>query len=74
VEEQGATTQEISRNIQQAAKGTELVSSNIRDVQRGATDTGSSSAKVLLAAQSLSLESNRLKQKVDLFLNTVRAA
>ncbi len=74
VEEQGAATQEISRNIQQAARGTELVSSNIGDVQRGATETGSASTQVLSAAQSLSMESNRLKQQVDRFLGTVRAA
>jgi len=74
VEEQGAATQEISRNIQQAAQGTELVSSNISDVQRGASETGSASTQVLSAAQSLSLESNRLKQQVDRFLVTVRAA
>jgi soluble cytochrome b562 len=36
VEEQGAATQEISRNVQQAAQGTMQVSSNITDVQRGA--------------------------------------
>jgi methyl-accepting chemotaxis protein len=74
VEEQGAATQEISRNIQQAAQGTQLVSSNISDVQRGATETGSASTQVLSAAQSLSMEGNRLKQEVDRFLVTVRAA
>ncbi len=74
VEEQGAATQEISRNIQQAAQGTELVSSNISDVQRGATETGSASTQVLSAAQSLSMESNRLRREVDRFLVTVRAA
>ena len=37
VEEQGAATQEISRNVQQAAQGTTQVSSNISDVQRGAS-------------------------------------
>ena len=37
VEEQGAATQEISRNVQQAAQGTMEVSSNITDVQRGAS-------------------------------------
>ena len=74
VEEQGAATQEISRNVQQAAQGTEQVSSNITDVQRGATATGSASAQVLSAAQSLSSESGRLKQEVRKFLDTVRAA
>ncbi|MCG6203859.1 methyl-accepting chemotaxis protein [Rhodopseudomonas sp. HC1] len=74
VEEQGAATQEISRNIQQAAIGTQEVSSNIVEVQRGATETGSASGQVLSAAQSLSRDSNMLKEQVSSFLSTVRAA
>jgi methyl-accepting chemotaxis protein len=74
VEQQGAATQEISRNIQHASEGTSQVSSNIADVQRGAGETGSASAQVLSSAQSLSSESNRLKLEVGKFLNTVRAA
>jgi methyl-accepting chemotaxis protein len=74
VEEQGAATQEISRNVQQAAQGTTQVSSNIADVQRGASETGSASAQVLSAARSLSGDSNRLKLEVGKFLATVRAA
>ena len=57
VEEQGAATQEISRNV-----------------QRGVAETGAASSQVLLAAQSLSTESNRLKREVGNFMNTVRAA
>lgn len=74
VEEQGAATQEISRNVQQAAAGTLQVSANISDVQRGASETGSASGLVLSAARSLSVESNRLKLEVDNFLDSVRAA
>ncbi|MDB5656800.1 MAG: methyl-accepting chemotaxis sensory transducer [Tardiphaga sp.] len=74
VEEQGAATQEISRNVQQAAQGTMQVSSNIGDVRRGASETGSASSQVLSAAQSLSVESNRLKVEVNRFLDSVRAA
>ncbi len=74
VEEQGAATQEISRNVQQAAQGTMQVSSNIIDVQRGASETGSASSQVLSAAQSLSSDSTRLKVEVSNFLNAVRAA
>ncbi|MBB5049060.1 methyl-accepting chemotaxis protein [Rhodopseudomonas rhenobacensis] len=74
VEEQGAATQEISRNVQQAAQGTMQVSSNITDVERGASETGSASSQVLSAAQSLSRDSNRLKQEVSKFLDSVRAA
>ena len=74
IEEQGAATQEISRNIQQAAAGTSQVSSNIADVQRGASETGSASAQVHSAAKSLSSESHRLKLEVGRFLDSVRAA
>ena len=74
VEQQGAATQEISRNVQQAALGTTQVSSNIADVLRGASETGSASSQVLSAAQSLSGDSNRLRLEVDKFMNTVRAA
>jgi len=74
VEEQGAATQEISRNVQQAAQGTQMVSANITDVQRGATETESASSHVLSAAQSLSTDSNRLKVEVAKFLESVRAA
>jgi methyl-accepting chemotaxis protein len=74
VEEQGAATQEISRNIQHAAQGTSEVSANIGDVQRGAGETGAASAQVHSAAQSLSQESNRLKSEVARFLESVRAA
>ncbi|RXH42858.1 methyl-accepting chemotaxis protein [Bradyrhizobium zhanjiangense] len=74
VEEQGAATQEISRNIQNAAQGTSEVSANIGHVQRGAGETGAASAQVHSAAQSLSQESNRLKSEVARFLESVRAA
>jgi methyl-accepting chemotaxis protein len=74
VEEQGAATQEISRNVQRAAQGTQQVSSNITDVQRGASETGSASSHVLSAAQTLSADSGRLKTEVSKFLTNVRAA
>jgi methyl-accepting chemotaxis protein len=74
VEQQGAATQEISRNIQHAATGTQQVSSNITEVQHGAAETGSASAQVHSAAQLLSSDSNRLKLEVAKFLDSVRAA
>jgi methyl-accepting chemotaxis protein len=74
VEEQGAATQEISRNVQHAAQGTQHVSANIIDVQRGASETGAASSQVLSAAQSLSRDSTKLKAEVAKFLNSVRVA
>jgi methyl-accepting chemotaxis protein len=74
VEEQGAATQEISRNVQRAAEGTSRVAGNISEVQRSASDAGEASSQVLSAAQSLSHDSNRLKQEVARFMTSVRAA
>ncbi len=50
VEQQGAATQEISRNVQEAAQGTAEVASNIASVNTGAAETGSASSQVLSAA------------------------
>ena len=74
VEEQGAATQEITRNVQRASAGTTKVASNISEVRGGAAKTGVASADVLSAATSLSDQSNRLKTEVEKFLTTVRAA
>jgi methyl-accepting chemotaxis protein len=74
IEEQGAATQEISRNVQQAAIGSTQVATSIADVNRGAGDTGSASSQVLSAAQMLSNENKRLKAEMARFLATVRAA
>jgi methyl-accepting chemotaxis protein len=71
---QGALTQEIARNIQQAAEGTSRVAVNIGEVNKGATETGSASSKVLASAGDLSNEGRKLKFEVDRFLTTVRAA
>lgn len=74
VEEQGAATQEIARNVLTAAHRSNAVASNIVDVSRGASETGSASSQVLSAAQVLSRDSARLKMEVEKFLATVRAA
>ncbi len=74
VEEQNAATQEISRNIQYAAQRSNSLAGNINDVSRGAGETGSASSQVLSSAQSLSVESTRLKSEVDKFLEAMRAA
>jgi len=74
VEEQQAATQEIARNIQQAAQGTHEVSSNIVGVNRAATDTGTAAHQVLSAADTLSSQAGVLKSKVEVFLSAVKAA
>jgi methyl-accepting chemotaxis protein len=74
VEQQGAATQEIARNVQQSAQLSTQVASEVAEVNRGSSRTSSASGQVLTAAQSLASESDHLKNEVEKFLNTVRAA
>ena len=74
VEEQGAATQEIVRNVSQAATGTGEVTGNIAGVARASEETGAAASQVLAAASALSRQSAHLSAEVDRFLVTVRAA
>ena len=74
VEEQGAATREIARNVQMASSGAAQVGSAITDVHQGAADTGSASGQVFSSAQSLSSQASQLKLEVDNFLASIRAA
>jgi methyl-accepting chemotaxis protein len=74
IEQQGSATQEISRNVQEAARGTLEVTSNITGVQKAADDTGSAASQVLGAAEQLSSQSRELAGQVNRFLSEVRAA
>ena len=74
VEEQGAATQEIARNVQEASAGTSEVSSNITGVTQASQQTSAGSTQVLGAASELARNGERLRQEVESFLQTVRAA
>ncbi|TGD99486.1 methyl-accepting chemotaxis protein [Methylobacterium nonmethylotrophicum] len=74
MEEQGAATQEIVRNVTQAAQGTHSVTVSIVQVKDGAGSTGAASAQVLGAAQELAQHASRLDAEVTRFLAAVRAA
>ncbi|MEG9524717.1 methyl-accepting chemotaxis protein [Methylobacterium tardum] len=74
VEEQGAATQEIVRNVTQAAAGTGAVTGTIAGVAGAAEETGAAASQVLGAASELSRQSEHLAAEVDRFLGTVRAA
>jgi methyl-accepting chemotaxis protein len=74
VEEQGAATQEIARNVQRSAELSTQVASEVTEVSRGSSETSLVSSQVLTAAHSLATESDRLKDEVEKFLGTVRAA
>jgi methyl-accepting chemotaxis protein len=53
VEEQSSTTLDIARNVQQAATGTQEVSSTIADVKQAATDTGAAASHVLEGSKAV---------------------
>jgi methyl-accepting chemotaxis protein len=74
MEEQGAATSEIVRNVSQAAQGTQAVSVDIADVRKAAGETGAASGQVLSAAQELARYSASLGQEVATFLAAVKAA
>ena len=74
MEEQGSATQEIARSVQTVALGTHEAAANIREVNRGAMETGSASENVLDSARSLSTESSRLREELARFMTTIRAA
>jgi methyl-accepting chemotaxis protein len=74
VEEQGAATREIARNIQHAAGGTGEVSSNIVGVSSAATQAGSAAGQVLTASDALRREADVLRAEIDAFLSNIRAA
>ncbi|GAA0268774.1 CHASE3 domain-containing protein [Methylorubrum aminovorans] len=74
VEEQGAATQEIVRNVSEAFAGTGAVTGNVASVAAAAEETGAAASQVLTSASELSRQSEHLDGQVRHFLHTIRAA
>jgi methyl-accepting chemotaxis protein len=74
VEEQGTATQNIAQGVQAAAGGTLDVAENIERVARGAGETETTSDQMLRSAQALSKVNIHLRDEVEKFLDSVRAA
>jgi methyl-accepting chemotaxis protein len=74
VEQQGAATREIARNIQHAAGGTSEVSSNIVGVSAASAQAGSAASEVLDASGALRREADILRDEIHAFLANIRAA
>jgi len=74
VEEQGAATKEISRNVAEASRGTQEVASNISGVREAATATGAAASQVLDASGELSQQAESLTGQVTSFIAQVKAA
>ncbi|MBO6756806.1 MAG: HAMP domain-containing protein [Roseibium sp.] len=74
MEEQGVTTQNVARNVADAAKGTRDVSDSIEFVRSATEDARSASAKVMGSAEDLSKQSALMQDEVARFLAQIRAA
>ena len=74
IEEQGATTAEIARNVNQAAKGTGDVSINIGSVNVAASTTRAAAEQILGSSSALSHQTTALNAEVEKFLAGVRVA
>ena len=74
VEQQGAATREIARNVHQAAEGTQVVTDHMVDVKQASADTGAMATQVLGSAENLAGHSTKLQSAVEAFLNDVKAA
>jgi methyl-accepting chemotaxis protein len=74
IEEQGAATSEINRNVQQAATGSRDVAHNVAGVSAAAGQTGTAASEVLGSATELSSQAERLRREVGTFVAAVRAA
>jgi methyl-accepting chemotaxis protein len=74
VEEQGAATNEISRNVQSASTGTQEVSSSIVNVRSGSEKTGDASSRVLESSRELNGRFQNLRSEVETFLKEIQAS
>ncbi|SDT88197.1 methyl-accepting chemotaxis protein [Stappia sp. ES.058] len=74
MEEQGATTQEVSRNVGEAASGSRSVSTDIVGVSAASKETRASAETVKSSAQDLMQQSDQMRSEVERFLQTIRAA
>ncbi|HXL69274.1 MAG TPA: methyl-accepting chemotaxis protein [Xanthobacteraceae bacterium] len=74
VEEQSVSTQEISRNVQQAAGGATELTANMTTVTVAIKETNRSASEVLEASSELTSQAGKLESAVDAFLRKVAAA
>ncbi len=74
VEEQGAATGEIADSIQRAAQGTEDVNRNLGGITKTSGEIGTAADQTLTAATGLSTLSETLREEVDGFVTSIRAA
>ncbi len=74
MEEQGATTQEVARNVAEAANGTREVSQSIVSVNDASIETRDASERVMASAELMSRQSEVMREEVERFLQQIRVA
>lgn len=74
MEEQGATTRDVSRNVLEAAEGSRSVSQGIVGVSTASRESQGAVQTVTVAAQGLSSQSAAMREEVERFLAHIRAA
>lgn len=73
VEEQHAATAEISRNVQQAATGTQMVTGYLSELADEMTKMGETSVSVRNASGALTQQSQRLDSEVGTFIQAIKS-
>jgi len=74
VQQQSVSTQEIDRNIQQAAMRANKLAGNMTSVTAAIDETNHSAVAVLAASGALSAQAKTLQREIDAFLQKVAAA
>ena len=74
VDQQSSATREIAHNITQAAGGTRQVSGNVATIDREADEAAQAAQVMLSSSEELVDQSNTLRDVMNRFLATVRAA
>lgn len=73
VHEQGASTQEITRNVRSAASGAASMSTHVENVESAVHQTGASVESVVDLAHELDEMASRMRARVEEFANTLAA-
>ena len=74
VHEQGASTQEIARNVRFAASGTSSMSEHVENVEAAVMETGSSVESVVDLAHKLDEMATRMRRRVEEFTRVLTAS
>ncbi len=72
VNEQSVAGQDLARNIDLAARGTDQVASRVKDVRALSLSTGAAANQVLSSANELEMQASTLSEQVKTFLRQVR--